>query len=705
MSKDKKDTGKSGSEKHRDEHHHKHESPKNQKGQDGHEEAQDHKNHSDAHQGHDHDHKDHHKHMAEDFKQRFFISIFISIPVLLFSSTIQSWFGFELDFSGRTYVVFALASLLFFYGGWPFLSGLTEELKKKQPGMMTLIALAITVAYLYSSATVFGLKGQPFFWELATLIVVMLGGHWLEMKSVMQASGALNKLMELMPDNAHRISDSGTEEIKTDKIQEGDKLLVKPGEKIPADGIIYEGSSSVDESVVTGESKPVEKKKDDEVIGGSVNGRGSLKIKVKNTRDNSYLSKVVDMVQKASKEKSKTQHLGDKAAFWLTIVAITVGFITLASWLAIGREFNFALTRMVTVMVIACPHALGLAIPLVVAISTSVSANNGLLIRNRTSFENSRRIDAVVFDKTGTLTLGKYGVSRYDTMDDDFDKKDILALASAVEKESEHPIAEGIVSEAEKEKLDIPDAKNVENLTGEGIKGRVNDNDIKIVSPAYLDKNDIEVNGKNEPNETETVVYILIDDKVVGYIALSDKLRDSAKDAVDKLKEMDIECYILTGDNETVTKSIASKLNLDGYFANVMPDKKQEKIKELQNEGKYVAMVGDGVNDAPALAQADVGIAIGSGTDVAAETADIILVDSDPADVVRLINFGKATYKKMVQNLIYATAYNVVAIPLGAGVLFWAGIMINPAIGAVLMSLSTVAVAINAQFLRKQIKK
>jgi P-type Cu2+ transporter len=447
----------------------------------------------------------------------------------------------------------------------------------------------------------------------------------------------------------------------------------------------------------------LKRKQNDEVVGGSVNGRGSLKIEVKSTSENSYLSRVVDMVEKASKEKSKTQHLGDKAAFWLTIIAITVGFTTLAVWLFVGRDFNFALTRMVTVMVIACPHALGLAIPLVVAISTSVSAKNGLLIRNRTSFENSRKINAVVFDKTGTLTLGKYGVSRYDALNSNKSKKEILGLAAALEKESEHPIAQGIVSKAEDEDLDIHGAENVENLTGEGIKGKVKGNDIKIVSPAYLDKNNIKVDEKPEPDETETIVYVLIDDEVAGYIALSDKLRDSAKDAVDKLKEMGIECYILTGDNETVTKSIAGKLNLDGYFANVMPDKKQEKIKELQNKGKFVAMVGDGVNDAPALAQADVGIAIGSGTDVAAETADIILVNSDPSDIVKLINFGKATYKKMIQNLLYATAYNVVALPLGAGVLFWAGIMINPAIGAVLMSLSTVAVAINAQFLRKKL--
>ena len=704
MSHDTKNDNQSDSEKHREEHHSSHENHEKHSNDEGHvkkKESQDHNNHENSHQGHDH--KDHHKHMAEDFRQRFFISIFISIPVLLFSSTIQGWLGFEIDFTGRSYVVFALSSILFFYGGWPFLTGIAEEIKNKKPGMMTLISLAITVAYLYSSATVFGLPGQPFFWELATLIVVMLGGHWLEMKAVMRASGALDKLMELMPDNAHRISDSGTEEIKTSQIQEGDKLLIKPGEKIPADGIIYEGSSSVDESVITGESRPVEKKKDDEVVGGSVNGRGSLKIKVKSTSENSYLSKVVDMVQKASKEKSKTQHLGDRAAFWLTIIAITGGVATLAAWLFVGREFNFALTRMVTVMVIACPHALGLAIPLVVAISTSISANNGLLVRNRTSFENSRRINAVVFDKTGTLTLGKYGVSRYGALSDGHNKNDILALASALEKESEHPIAQGIVSKAKEESVNIPSAENVENLTGEGIKGNVKNNNIKIVSPAYLDKNNIEAKETIDPNETETIVYVLIDDNVAGYIALSDKLRETAKDAVDKLKKADIECYILTGDNETVTKSIAGKLNLDGYFANVMPDEKQEKIKELQNNGKYVAMVGDGVNDAPALAQANVGIAIGSGTDVAAETADIILVESDPSDVVKLINFGKTTYKKMIQNLVYATAYNVVALPLGAGVLFWAGIMINPAVGAVLMSLSTVAVAVNAQFLRKNL--
>lgn len=668
---------------------------------------QHHKNHhdheKDGGEHEHHNHGDHHKHMAEDFKKRFWISLALTIPLLVLSTTIQRWFGYQLEFDGRNYIILALATALFFYGGWPFLKGLFSELKEKQPGMMTLIALAISVAYVYSVAIVFGLSGKPFFWELATLIVVMLAGHWIEMKSVMQASGAMDKLMELLPENAHRINDSGTEDIKTDDIEEDDKLLIKPGEKIPADGVIYEGSSSVDESVVTGESKPVEKGEDDEVVGGSINGKGSLKIKVKSTRGDSYLSKVINMVQQARDQKSKTQHLADRAAFWLTIIALSVGTITLVAWLIAGRDFNFALTRMVTVMVITCPHALGLAIPLVVAISTSVSAKNGLLIRNRTNFEKARLIDTVVFDKTGTLTLGKYGVSRYETLNGDgHNKADILKLAAALEQESEHPIGEGIVKKAEEEDVDIPEAKDVENLTGEGIKGTVDGNSIKIVSPAYLDKNNITIENKAEPDETETLVYVLVDDKPAGFIALSDQLRDTSREAIDSLNEMGIKCYILTGDNEKVTKHIANELNLEGYFAGVMPDKKQEKIKSLQEDGKTVAMTGDGVNDAPALAQADVGIAIGSGTDVAAETADIVLVESDPKDVVKLIRFGRATHKKMIQNLIYASAYNVVAIPLGAGALYWAGIMINPAVGAILMSLSTVAVAINAQFLKKK---
>jgi len=655
------------------------------------------------HKKHGHNHGGHHKKMAEDFKRRFWISLILTLPLLFLSTTIQEWFSYEIEFDGRGFVIFGLASILFFYGGWPFLAGLVSELKKKQPGMMTLIALAISVAYVYSSAIVFGLKGKPFFWELATLIVVMLAGHWIEMKSVMSASKSLDKLMELMPESAHKITDSATEDVKVSNLKEGDKLLVKPGEKIPADGVIFEGQSSVDESVVTGESKPVSRGKGDEVVGGSVNGNSALKIEVKKTGDDTFLSKVISMVEQAKEQKSKSQNLADKAAFWLTLVAISVGVITLAAWLIAGRDFNFALSRMVTVMVITCPHALGLAIPLVVAISTSASAKNGLLIRNRTQFENARKINVVVWDKTGTLTKGDFGVSRYESLNKDFNKKEILKLAAGLEQESEHPIAAGILKKAKEEEIELPDAKGMENMTGEGVKGKVDGKSVKIVSPAWLDKNDVALKDKPEPDKKETLVYVLVDGQPTGFIALSDELRESSKEAVKKLKAMEIESWLITGDNEEVTKSIAGELDLEGYFSQVLPDQKQDKVKELQAKGKFVAMTGDGVNDAPALAQADIGIAIGSGTDVAAETADIVLVESDPMDVTKVIAFGKATHKKMIQNLIYATAYNVVAIPLGAGVLFWAGIMINPAVGAVLMSLSTVAVAINAQFLKKQI--
>lgn len=661
-------------------------------------------NSNNKHGGHDdhHDHGSHHKHMAEDFRQRFWISLVVTIPLLVLSTTIQGWLGYELEFTGRGYVIFALATFLFFYGGWPFLKGLVDELKQKQPGMMTLIALAITVAYLYSSAIVFGLSGKPFFWELATLIVVMLAGHWIEMRSVMQAGSALEKLKELMPDKAHRIKGDDTEEVAVNELQSGDKVLVKPGEKIPADGTIYEGSSSIDESVITGESKPVEKQKDDEVVSGSLNGNSSLKIEVKNTGEDTYLSKVIDMVEKAGKDKSKTQNLADRAAFWLTIIAISVGVITLTGWLLAGRDFNFSLNRMVTVMVIACPHALGLAIPLVVAISTSVSASHGLLIRNRTSFENSRNIEVVVFDKTGTLTKGEYGVSRYGSLNDDVSDEEVLRLAAGLEKESEHPIAAGILKKAGELEIETPKAEGMENITGEGVKGKIEGKEVMIVSPAYLDKENIELKNKPDQDRQETLVYVVIDNKAAGFVALSDSLRETSKEAIEKLRDMGIGSWILTGDNEEVTKGIAAELDLDGYFAGVLPDQKQDKIKELQDEGKVVAMTGDGVNDAPALARADVGIAIGSGTDVAAETADIVLVESDPLDVPRLISFGRETHKKMIQNLIYATAYNVVALPLGAGALYWAGIMINPAVGAILMSLSTVAVAINAQFLKRK---
>ncbi len=657
------------------------------------------------HGNHDnHDHSSHHEHMIKDFRTRFWISLIVTIPILALSPMVQDIFGFELDFKYSKYVLFVLSTFVYFYGGWPFLTGLVDELKKKQPGMMTLIAVAITVAWGYSSATTLGLEGKTFFWELATLIDIMLLGHWIEMKSVMGASRSLQKLVEMMPTKAIRVKNGDTEEVRVDELEEGDKVQVKPGEKIPVDGRILDGKSNVDESMVTGESKPVTKAEDDKVIGGTVNGNSSLTIEVQQAGDNAYLSKVIKMVQEAQEGKSKTQHLADRIAFWLTIIALTIGFGTLAVWLILGREFVFALERMASVMVITCPHALGLAVPLVVAISTAISAKHGLLIRNRTAFENSRKITLFAFDKTGTLTKGNFGVSNVTSLNDSYDDKEILKLAGALESKSEHPLAEGIMKKVEEDEIDIPEAKDFDTISGEGIEGEVNGKKVKVVSPGYLEKNNIDKPDNLEENERETRVFVVVDGKLAGMIALSDEIREESYEAVKTLRDKGMKVYMITGDNEKVAKSVSDELDLDGYFAEILPDEKNEKIKKFQEDGEFVAMTGDGINDAPALATADVGIAVGSGTDVAAETADIILVNSNPRDIVALILFGRETHKKMIQNFIYATAYNVVAIPLAAGVLISAGIVISPALGALLMSLSTVVVAINAQLLRRKLK-
>ena len=655
-----------------------------------------------------HEHHDHHQMMVNDFKKRFWISLIFTVPILILSPLIQEFIGLKdkLNFAGDLYLLFALSSFVFFYGGYPFLKGLFDELKNKQPGMMTLIALAISVAYFYSAAVVFGVRGEVFFWELATLIDIMLLGHWIEMRSVMGASKALEELAKLMPDEAHQIKDNGEViDVPVAELKHDDKLLIKPGEKIPADGRIFEGKTSINEAMITGESKPVSKGEGDEVIGGSINGEGSVKIEVEKTGDETFLSQVVMMVKEAQKSKSKTQNLANRAAFWLTIVAISAGAITMFAWLMFtGQSFNFALTRTVTVMVITCPHALGLAIPLVVAVSTALSAKHGLLIRNRNAFEQARNIQAVIFDKTGTLTKGEFGVTDTISFDDNYDENEILKYASAIESESEHPIAQGIVNssnEKNKEKLDV---KEFNSLPGKGAEGKVNEKNVKIVSPGYLEENKIEVKEKDKidklSGEGKTVVYLLIDDNLIGAVALADIIRGESKEAIKQLKEMGIKPMMLTGDNKQVAKWVADELGLDDYFAEVLPDKKSEKIKEVQQRGLVVAMTGDGVNDAPALAQADIGIAIGAGTDVAVETADIILVRSNPKDVVSLIKFARATYKKMIQNLIWATGYNVIAIPLAAGVLFSYGVVLSPAMGAVLMSLSTVIVAINAKLLK-----
>lgn len=658
-------------------------------------------NHKHKHGEHDATkHQNHHEMMIEDFKKRFFISLIVTIPILVLSPMVQQWTGIEIKFTGSNYILFALASFIYFYGGWPFLKGLKDELKEKKPGMMTLIAMAISVAYLYSTATVFGLLGNDFFWELATLIDIMLLGHWIEMRSVLSASNALDKLAELMPNTAHLYKDGEWVDVDISELSSGSKILIKPGEKVPADGMIVKGNSYVNESMLTGESKPVQKPEGDNLIGGSINGDGSLEVEVENIGKDSYLSKVIDMVRKAQESKSKTQHLADKAAFWLTIIALTVGFTTLIVWYLITKDFAFAIARMATVMVITCPHALGLATPLVVATSTAQSAKNGLLIRNRTQFENSRKVDTVVFDKTGTLTMGEFKANFIELYDESYDEKAVIQLAATLEKNSEHPIATGIIDKLKEMELDTLEMDNFQAIKGKGVQGTIEGKEIMVVSPGYLRENNIEVPRELPAHGVSTDVFLIVDGKLIAAIGLSDRIREESYNAIKRLKKEGIKTWMLTGDNEKTAKQVSEELGLDGYFSEVLPDQKQEKIKELQSEGRFVAMTGDGVNDAPALAQADVGIAIGSGTDIAAETADIILVNSNPEDVVSLIDFGRATYRKMIQNLIWATGYNVIAIPLAAGVLSGIGIIISPAVGAVFMSLSTIIVAINAKLLK-----
>ncbi len=642
--------------------------------------------------------------MIKDFRKRFWISAVLTVPVLLLSPMIQDLLGYRLTFGFADYLLFAISGTVYFYGGWPFLSGLIDELKDRRPGMMTLIAVAITVAFGYSTATTFGVEGKKFFWELATLIDIMLLGHWIEMKAVAGASGSLRKLMELMPSEAHLISDGATRDVKVSELQQGDRVLVKPGEKIPADGTIAEGESHIDESMVTGESKPVSRSAGEKVIGGTINGNSTLKVDVGQTGENAYLSKVIRMVRDAQEKKSKTQHLADRIAFWLTLTALTIGSGTLITWLLLGQPFVFALERMASVMVITCPHALGLAVPLVVAISTSVSARKGLLIRNRTAFENARKITLLALDKTGTLTKGNFGVTRTGSLAEEYSEKEILKLAGALESQSEHPLAAGIMAKVEKEGIRLPEAKNFHAITGKGIEAEVDQQTVRVVGPGYLEEKGIEIPGQAFENKQETVVFVLDGNRPLGFIAMADEIRAESRDAVRTLKKNGIKLYMMTGDNEEVAGSVSEELQLDGYFAGLLPDGKLRKVEEFQQSGEYVAMTGDGINDAPALAAADVGIAVGSGTDVAAGTADIILVNSNPKDIASLILFGKETHRKMIQNFVWASGYNVVAIPLAAGVMYSAGILINPAMGALLMSISTVIVAVNAQLLRRKLK-
>ncbi|QUW23362.1 cadmium-translocating P-type ATPase [Sporosarcina sp. Marseille-Q4063] len=656
-----------------------------------------------SHEEH-HDHHNHHAHMVEDFKKRFYISLIVTVPILILSPMIQMFLDVDWRFTGDLYILFALSTFVFFYGGWPFLTGAKDELKDRNPGMMTLISLAIIVAYVYSTAAVFGFAENDFFWELATLVDIMLLGHWIEMRSVMGASKALEELAKLMPSEAHLIDENGNiTEVDVTELKQGDHVLVKPGEKVPVDGQILEGKSTIDESMLTGESVPVEKEAGLEAIGGSINGEGSLVISVMKTGNETYLSQVITLVKEAQESKSRAQDLANRAAKWLFYGALAAGLITFLIWISLGYPVSFAMERMVTVLIIACPHALGLAAPLVVAVSTSIAAKNGLLIRNRAAFEGARNIEAVVFDKTGTLTKGEFGVTNIYTFGD-FGEEDVISYAAAVEAQSQHPLAKGVTRKAEEMGIPLRQVKNFQSLTGKGLEGTVDGKQVLVVSPGYVKELNLEfdeVQFNEWSSEGKTVVFTLVENKLAGMIALADIVRETAVDAIIKLKEMDIKSIMLTGDNLKVAHYIGEQLGMEEIFAEVLPHEKSEKIEHIQKvERLRTAMTGDGVNDAPALAKADLGIAVGAGTDVAIETADVVLVKSNPLDVVNIIKLSRATYRKMTQNLWWAAGYNILAIPLAAGALYKFGIVLSPAVGAILMSLSTVIVAINARLLK-----
>src|SRR6266542_1606612 len=648
-----------------------------------------------------------HADMVSDFRRRFWICLVLTVPVVLLSPMIQRRLGIgRVAFTGQDWVQLLLASIVFFYGGWPFLSGLFSELSRRRPGMMTLIGLATSVAYFYSTAVVFGVPGEGFFWELATLIDIMLLGHWVEMRSVMGASRALEELVKLLPSDAHRLREDGsTEDIPLSEVRKGDRILVKPGEKVGTDGVIAAGRSSLNEAMLTGESRPVEKGEGDPVIGGSINGEGALTVEVRKTGGETYLAQVIDLVRKAQESRSRSQDLANRAALWLTIVALAAGGVTLAAWLLLGKELSFAVERMVTVMVIACPHALGLAVPLVVAVSTALSARSGFLIRDRAAFERARTLQAVVFDKTGTLTEGRFGVTDIVRLGV-LDENELLRLAASLESRSEHPIAAGIVRSATEKGLSPSTPENFRAIPGKGAEALVGGKKVHVVSPGYLKERGLAVPEERIGRlaaEGKTVVYVFADDRLEGAIALADLIRPESRQALKALKEMGIRTMMLTGDSTAVADWVAGQLGLDEFFAEVLPDQKAAKIQQVRERGLSVAMTGDGVNDAPALVAADVGIAIGAGTDVAIESADIVLVRSDPRDVPAIIGLARATYRKIVQNLWWATGYNAVAIPLAAGVLYRAtGILLSPALGAVFMSVSTVIVAVNAQLLGRR---
>jgi Cu2+-exporting ATPase len=643
----------------------------------------------------------HHAHHMQMFKRKFWISLALTIPVLLLSATVQTWLGLTwLQVPYQQEILLILSAVIYVYCGWPFLQGMVEEVRSRQPGMMTLIGTAISVAFFYSASTVFFITGMDFFWELATLIDVMLLGHWIEAKSVLGASRALEELVRIMPTTAHLVKNGEVTDIPVSKLKAGDLVLVRPGEKIPSDGVVEEGESSVNEALLTGESNPVHKKKYGKVIGGAINGEGVLKVRVEKTGEETYLAHVIKLVRIAQASKSRTQDLANRAAALLFYAALGAGIVTFSAWSIVATS-EVALTRTVTVLVIACPHALGLAIPLVVALSTSITAKSGILIRDRKAFEMMKDVDVVVFDKTGTLTEGKFGFSDVVAL---IPEEKLLALTASVELNSEHIIAKAIVDYASEKRVKIPDAEDFKALSGRGAYGKVARSEVYVGSPGLLAEMEIDAEDdkvKTLQEQGKTVVFTVVDGKMAGAFALADKVRNESKEAAEKLKALGMKVYMLTGDSEEVAKWVAKELGIDEYFAEVLPDQKAAKIKSLQEGGYKVAMVGDGINDAPALVTADVGVAIGAGTDVAVESADIILVKNDPRDVAKVRDLSQKTYSKMTQNLWWAAGYNIVAIPLAAGVLSSYGVVLPPAVGAIIMSLSTVIVALNSQTLRK----
>ena len=655
-----------------------------------------------AHAGHDHA-----MHM-EEMKRKAIVSTVLTVPVVLYSKSIQELLGFSMpEFPGSEWITPVLSTVVFFYGGLFFIKGMLDELRLRRPGMMTLIGVAISVAFLYSLSTlVFG--GKEFFWELTTLIVVMLWGHWIEMKSVLGASRALEELVKLMPTKANLIKNGEIVEVHVSELKPGDLVLVKPGEKIPADGVVVEGITHVNEAMLTGESKPVPKSVGDRVIGGAINMEGSLKVRVEKTGEETYLSQVLKLVKEAQESKTRLQDMADRVAFYLTVVAIGVGVLAFLAWISLRGDLQFAVERAVTVMVIACPHALGLAIPLVVAISTSYSARNGILVRNRLALETIRDVDAVVFDKTGTLTEGRFGVS--DVVSPNMPELELLKLTASVEKNSEHVIAQAIVEDAQSKGVPLPEVKNFRAVPGKGVVGEVEGRNVAVGTKLLMEELGVDMSGeilnrlKELESQGKTAVLVAVEGKLAGAVALSDRVRPESYEAVSELKKLGKRVVMITGDSEEVARYVAQELGIDEFFARVLPHQKAEKVKELQGRGMKVAMVGDGINDAPALVQADVGIAIGSGTDVAIESADIILVKNDPRDVVKVMKLSVITVKKMVQNLFWAAGYNVITIPLAAGVAVPWGVILKPAVGAIFMSASTVIVAINAMLMRRSLK-